>query len=339
MATRVPEGKHDSWLDYMIKTSMSPNLHIPCFRRVMTCQDDDTVCRVFRKISVEGFSSCPVMDGRSFVGFIDLLDLVKCITNMFWGSTVEEWTDFWSKENEFQQKTISSVIASKVMDTRYCAKVYQDSSLFNTIEIMARRNVHRVAIMNNRIKDDLVGILTQSMVLSELYQRIHLLGDLRHKKVSELTGYWRDAITINENARTINAFNMMAQNDITGLAVVDDDGVLTGNISVSDLKGIGTSGEFFARLFRDVKTFKRLTGEEYPTTAPRAHYANKPVPKRGLYVTPSQTFEDVIRMMDDGNIHRVFVCDEKSHYEGIPKPMHVITQTNVLYTIMKYYTY
>lgn len=319
---------------------MAPNLHIPCFRRVLSCQNDDTIVRAFRKLTVEGFTSCPVMDGRRFVGFVDLLDLVKCITNLFWGSTVEEWTDFWSKENDFQKMTIDNTIMRvKLSDSRSTAKCYQDTSLFNAIEMMARRNVHRIAIMNNRVNDELVGILTQSMVLSEVFQRIHMLGDLRYKKVSELTGYWRDVLTVNENSRTMNAFNMMAQHDVTGLAIVDNDGVLSGAISVSDLKGVGTSGEYFSRLFRDVKTFKRLTAEEYPTTAPRAHYSKKPTPKRGLYVTPSNTFEDVIKMMDDGNIHRVFVCDEQSHYQGVPKPIHVITQTNVLYIIMKHYTY
>jgi CBS domain-containing protein len=279
------------------------------------------------------------MDGRNFIGFLDLLDLVKAITNLFWGSTVEEWTDFWTKETDFQRQRISDVMVNKTNDLRSCAKVYQDSSLFQTIEIMARRNVHRVAIMDDRKNNQLVGILTQSMVLSELYQRIHLLGALRHKKVSELTSYWRDVITINESARAMNAFNVMASNDIGGLAVVDDAGVLQGAISISDLKAVGTSGEFFSRLFRDIKTFKRLCNEEYPTTAPRAHYSKKPVPRKALYVTPSQTFEDVIKMMDDGNIHRVFVCDEKSHLDGVPKPLHVITQTNILYIILRHYTY
>lgn len=275
------EGKHDSWLDYMVKTSMAPNLHIPCFRRVLTCQNDDTVVRVFRKLSIEGFTSCPVMDGRKFVGFVDLLDLVKCITNLFWGSTVEEWTDFWSKETSFQQKTVQDMLSSKMLDSRYNAKVYQETSLFNAVETMARRNIHRVAIMNNRVSDQLVGILTQSMVLSELFQRIHLLGDLRYKKVSELTDYWQNVLSVNENSRTINAFNLMAAHDVTGLAVVDNEGVLSGAISVSDLKGVGTNGEFFARLFRDIKTFKRLAQEEYPSAAPRAHYSRKPVPRRG----------------------------------------------------------
>ena len=49
---------------------------------------------------------------------------------------------------------------------------------------------------------------------------------------------------------------MMIEKNVSGLAVVDDSGQLTTNISVTDLRGIGTNGERFSRLFRPIKQYK-----------------------------------------------------------------------------------
>lgn len=67
-------------------------------------------------------------------------------------------------------------------------------------------------------------------------------------------------------------------------------------------------------------------------------------PHKPICVTKTDTLERVIRLMDDGNIHRVFVCEEKSENLGGSMvtgkqakclvPSHVITQRDVMRFIL-----
>jgi predicted transcriptional regulator len=88
-----------------------------------------------------------------------------------------------------------------------------------------------------------------------------------------------------------------------------------------------------------VEEFKQLSREAIPLAAPRTHYSKKPVPRTVLFVSEKNTFEDVIRKMDDGNIHRVFVCSQLSINRGQPEPLHVISQTDVLKQVFNHYTW
>lgn len=65
-----------------------------------------------------------------------------------------------------------------------------------------------------------------------------------------------------------------------------------------------------------------------------AHWSQKLLPRGALYVTPNQTFRDVLNLLNDGNLHRVFVCSTASEDRGLPVPIAVITQTDVIRTVM-----
>jgi len=346
LEAEVREIKRDAFLDYLLKTDMSPDKHIPCYGKVLSVDIDDTVPRVMRRLSSEGFSSAPVLEGGTFVGFVDMLDLTKFVTNMFFGTTSALWVDFWEKESKFQVATVGDVMENR-RAVRVRAKrrpltpepVFKDNSLMHALEIMVKSEVHRLAILDDRWNRKLVGIFTQSMLISEITQRLYMLGELRYKVVDTMTGFFRDAKSISIDAKAINAFNVMSQEDITGLAVVDNEGTLVDALSVSDLKCVGVNGENFSWLFKTVKEFKQFSREAIPLAAPRSHYSKKPVPRTALFVSEKNTFEDVIRKMDDGNIHRVFVCSQVSINRGQPEPLHVITQTDVFKHIFNHYTW
>jgi CBS domain-containing protein len=298
---------------------------------VVCVQRDESLPRVFRTLATEGFLSCPVVDGHRYVGFVDMSDLVEKTCRLYYGETAEAWTNFWEKEEEFQTTTVDDILKTPDMFNRDpYPPIPSDFSSFHALELMARTGYHRLACISpttNRVN----GILTQSMIISWLRQHKSLWGTLRTTLVSDITDTLRtDVIAINENQSAINAFKKMKDKHVSGLAVVNDEGVLTGSISNADLKGVGTSGEYFYRLFRTVKTFKKLVREDFPRQAPPTHYSDKKIPLRGIFVTPDKTLEDVLNRMNDGNIHRVFVCDSVTD----PKPQHVISQRDILKLVL-----
>jgi hypothetical protein len=119
------------------------------------------------------------------------------------------------------------------------------------------------------------------------------------------------------------------------MPVVDSDGVLVTGISVRDLRAVGSGGENFARLFGTVAELREASRREHPKQAgSSAHWSQKLLPRGALYVTPNQTFRDVLNLLNDGNLHRVFVCSTASEDRGLPVPIAVITQTDVIRTVM-----
>lgn len=298
---------------------------------VVCVQRDETLPRVFRILATEGFLSAPVVDGHRYVGFIDMQDLVAKVCSLHYGESVEAWTNFWEKEESFQAATVDDIMKTPDMYTRDPhPPIPSDFTSFHALELMARTGYHRLAVVSPTTHR-VTGILTHSMIISWLRQHKEIWGTLRTKQVRDIVDTLRtDVISINENQSAINAFKKMRDKGVSGLAVVDDEGHLVGAISNADLRGVGTSGEYFYRLFRSIKTFKKLEREDYPRQAPPTHYSDKKVPLRGVYVTPDKTIEDVVNRMNDGNLHRVFVCNDVNN----PKPAHVISQRDVCQMVL-----
>jgi len=300
---------------------------------VMTVYEYESVPMVMRKLATEGFLSAPVIAAdRCFLGFIDMMALTKYTCNLFWGETEEAWVDFWDKETSFQAATVREVMDTKTAwSPRPLNTAWTTFSTFHALEVMSRTGNHRLAVINdlNRV----VGILTQSMIISMIRQNIHLLGPLRNQQIRDFENLRFPVTTCKETDVAINCFNKMIEQGVSGLPIVNDDGVLTGAVTVKDLRAVGANGEFFSRLFRPVTEFKRLAAMDYPFQAPRTHYSRKLVPVSALHVSMDSTLEDVINLMNDGNIHRVFVTTDS---QRSPVPIEVISQKDVLYQVLQY---
>jgi len=299
---------------------------------VMVLERDESLPRAFRKLVVEGFLSAPVVEGRRFIGFVDMMDMVQKTRDLFWGDTVEAWINFWEKEEKFSETTVEEVMNTpNAFDRDPSPPISTDFTTFHALEIMVNTNLHRLAVVKastNRLK----GILTQSMLISWLRQNKHLFGTLSTLSVSAMVEGWDTSSckTINENQKVINAFTEMSNADISGMAVVDDEGLLVDAISLRDLRTVGCGGEYFHRLFRSIQEYKRLARDDHPRLAPPTHYSRQRVPRKGLFVTPASSIMTVLDKMADGNIHRVFVCDSMDR----PRPIHCISQVDVLRAVL-----
>jgi len=264
------------------------------------------------------------------VGFIDLLDIVW-YTLWSFGAWREESTSaekvLESKEHfstfltleRFRNATVLDCMGRPGFGTRSAAHhVFKGFSLFHVFESMARLSTHRVAICNSERK--VTGVITQSMIISLLDQHLDKLGSLatNHTVQELLPGLFDELKQIDENQLALSAFKKMVQDNVSGIAVVNAAGELVDTISVRDLRGMGTTAEDWTSLWLDVKAFKAKCRSKFSAQTPM-----KPI-----YVTKSMTLENIIKKMDDGNIHRVFVAEQRSN--GALIPSHVISQRDVL---------
>jgi CBS domain-containing protein len=211
--------------------------------------------------------------------------------------------------------------AKDVLDTRKSSRirafpVYRGVSLLQALEIFANTNIQRIPVLNRRHR--VVGMVTQSMAISLLTQNLNLLGPLKDLKVSEILPHLKkEVLSVREDQKAIEAMNKIVKENVSGLAVVDGNGLLVDTISVRDFRGIGNDAAKFKRLYLTVAQYKNELRKEFTTQTP----------KEVLYVTPNDSFARVIELMDDGNIHRVFVAEQAGDKV---KPSAIISQGDVL---------
>jgi CBS domain-containing protein len=275
----------------------------------------------------EKLTAAPVIDANmNYVAMIDLLDISWYIINTFnnWrneqGLTDEsQRSQYWNRfttSNRFTDATVGDVINRQRMISR--PVLYQGFSTLYGIELMVRSGVDHLAILdsNNKVQ----SIFTQSMIISLLDQNLAWCSEnLKSTKVNNMIPQLTQTLqTVSQNDRTIDAFARMVNNNINGLAVVSERGTLVDTLSVADLRCLGLSTNNFERLYEPVKTFKQLVRQDFPNSTPSTP----------ITVTLDNTFLDVIKAMDDGNIHRIWVVGY--NMAGDLVPTYVISQRDLL---------
>jgi CBS domain-containing protein len=342
----------DSFLSWIVRYPVERNHPRPTTSTIsvkksgdaVVCMANDKLSDVLQLLIVEGYLSVPVLSQvKQLLGFIDLLDIVwYCLWSFgAWREEVsserviesrQHFSTFLSLER-FRNATILDVLGRPGFGTRNAIHhVFKGFSLFHVFETMARLSCHRVAICNAERK--VTGLITQSMVISLLDQHLDKLGTLasKHDVQEIIPGLGDELRLIHEDDLALSAFKAMVTGNVSGLAVINKTGELTDSISVRDLRGMGVNADDWTALWMNVKEFKAHCRKKFPSQTP-----SKPI-----FVKKTDSLEKVIRLMDDGNIHRVFVCQESEGQggggmEGTGKrliPSHVITQRDVMRFIL-----
>jgi len=162
------------------------------------------------------------------------------------------------------------------------------------------------------------------MIVSLLSQAMPTLSPVKDTHIAKMhDSLSKDVFAIREDAKAIDGFKLMVAKHVRGIGIVDESGLLVDTLSVRDLRGIGTNAAKFRRLFDTAKLFKERVRSDFPQQTPAAP----------LVVSEEDTLETVIRLMDDGNIHRVFEVESSGGKPG--KPVHVISQVDVIRFALK----
>jgi len=184
----------------------------------------------------------------------------------------------------------------------------KDDDNFQTalLKMVSLSNVRRFPVMN--LKDDLVGILTQSEVINVLAQKIDLFP-FSKLTIDELNlGTLREIKAVTQDSKVIEAFNLLVEYHIYGVPVVDNQKVVIGNISASDIQLI-------------VENFEFTTLEStIRSVLPNTHQKRSPI-----CIHPTQTVAEAFKLMSREKIHRLFIIDPKTHQlQGLISPVDLI---------------
>jgi CBS domain-containing protein len=291
--------------------------------RVFIAERTDKVIDVFKGLVNHNFLSVPVLQKtkHKWFGFLDLADIVLYVVNTFGESKLSIDQDFWKMvdlEEDFKQKTVNDLMRYPLTRRNPFHPVKGGYSLLYAIEALAKEDsLHRVPVIDD--ERQLMNLITQSQVVRFLQQNMHLLGDKRLTPVKEIQGVMHEVFSVNIHQRAIDAFHEMVDKGVTGVAIVDNSGKLRGNLSLRDLKAMSTDGRFFWRLYQTVENYIFKLKQEIKEGQR---------PKRVQSCKESHTLEQVVNLLADHSIHRVFVVDDAK------KPIGVITLKDVLLEIL-----
>ena len=136
---------------------------------------------------------------------------------------------------EFLNKEVGSLV--ELSSRNWWNEVPSTTSLLEIIGILSHPHVHRIAILKGDQKGgDLLGILTQTSIVRFLYKN---KDKLRSNKLQTPILQLRTCEQVESlglDSTLLEAFEVIWGREVSGIAVVDDAGVLVGTICSSDLK-------------------------------------------------------------------------------------------------------
>ena len=290
---------------------------------MLHCTGDTPLSTAFKELGERGFLSMPVLTAGAnvcFCGWLDMADIASFIAFKFanhtWASA-EDFATFYAESKCWYDATVSDAIG-KVTNFRIppSLTVAADCSLFQVLEMMARSDVPRVAILTS--EQQVATIITQSMMVRHVHANMALLSnELRRMPVSAMLLHHDEPYCVRTTDKALLAFQIMSEKGVTGLGVVDAHGKLVDVISARDLRGLTIDAASFYRLYSTVGELK---------DALRA--SKHDLPRGMITAQPSATYEDVVNLLVANQVHRVFIVDAQG------KPTKCVCLSDVLLQLL-----
>jgi CBS domain-containing protein len=287
-------------------------------------------------------------DTGDVVTVLSALDLVSYIVEKFPEEdfvklkerSSEVWQSFYGKmigtKNQIVNERIDHLLEKRLFDFETIDPVYSVYGTFplqTAVELMVGSRAHRVVVLDERGRFS--NFISQARLLELLLPVMSGLPELSRPLIE--LGLWEKAIKdvaiIHESDMAYRAFKRMKEKRLSGLAVVNSEGVIVGNISVSDLKLLEFDMIFFNLLGNSVKEYLRLVSSpellyERPIRFRPLREALSLLPRPVVTCKLSDSLGYIMAILNHYNIHRVYVVDDKE------KPIGVVSLHDVLSHIM-----
>jgi len=246
MSKRAPEDQGDKSLtdwDTIIKSPLSVLLKGK--GDLIVVRHTTTLKHVMDILKTENILSLPVIDeDDSFLGFIDVLDIA--------GFALATWRNL-SVNLDRLHFPANSLFRTEIKDVlnfssvNYPVLIGNDKVIADVIDLFKRPKtyfrLHRIGVIDERKK--LINVISQSDIISFAAKHISHL-ETADRPLSSFSGLIRTPIMIQIDSLFSEALETLFKNRISGLALVDQEFRLSGNLSASDLRGMNSLGfDFF----------------------------------------------------------------------------------------------
>lgn len=273
-----------------------------------------------------------------YLGFVDCLDLAVLATRT--GLSTAPTGGLMDKLARWFDPDTSGPVSHAINLSRNDRfwTCQPTTSLGKIVALMAER-VHRVAVLDPET-NMVVGIISQSGLLAKLAENMDMLGDQVTKPISEFLPRLKASaaaagagagagaasipavLSVKQGAPARAALELMAANNVSGVALVDDEGRLVTNMSASDVRMMAReSVEKFDVLELPCLEFVSRMREAASKAAIHAHSnfvaGGERRVDRAITIAASDSLMTVMNLLVASRLHRVYVVDGEGFPTGI----------------------
>ncbi|KNC99394.1 uncharacterized protein SPPG_05637 [Spizellomyces punctatus DAOM BR117] len=229
--------------------------NIPCAdllaaskQQLVVIPGDVSVEQACETLIKNGISSAPVWDKErsTFVGMFDYRDVVTYVLiGLSKDAPLDDSTPMELKELVKRARAHQPVPAKLAADISHKNPFYsvmEETPLLQVADLFSK-GIHRVAVRDGELR----GIISQSTVIQYLYNNLKLFPDVQQifaKPLRELGLGSKSVVAVDAQTTVLEALKIMAKNDVSSLAVLNDSGGIVANLSMSDIKWVMRSFRF-----------------------------------------------------------------------------------------------
>jgi len=246
----------------------------------------DTIESALRKLAGHKILSAPVQLPTGGYAMVDMAGIAFALASNI----------------ECYQQPIATVIPlSEKIDT-----LDLDSSLQDLIKALSAKKHHRIIISKDGAA---YHLLSQMDIVRYVDKHSNVLPE--NARSSAVKSFMTTSpITVNMDDKVSDAIKKIVSDSFTGAAVVDNEGRVQANFSVSDLRGIATSRHYIGTLMDySVENFLKET----------KRFAKLPVE-----LSENHSLQQAIHELSRHHIHRVHIVDSEE------RPVGVVTTSDIL---------
>jgi len=279
--------------------------------KLITINSDASVSDGFKTLINYNIVSVPIYDEKTqtYLSSLSLVDVVlhaidsisdieadissgvSCALNIL--SEKEHFRSYKAKDIAGRSKQPLPVVSNPQV------------TIDHVVDIMVKTKAHHVLALKG---NELCNIITQSRIvecISMLFDVDPGLTALGRKTVQELGMGLRDVVSVYDSTKAADAFRMLAEKNVTGMAVLNNSATLVGNISIRDLRAIKSNATFLKLLL--------LPLYDYLEAAHNQFGISKATIKCGLH----DTYKAVMERIVENKVHRCFVVNDSNELVGV----------------------
>jgi len=297
---RIHSADHQEKVDYSTPKKFLQNTHVsslaPDSIKVYSVTSDAPLIEAFQILVDNKILSLPVLDTRKgmYVAFIDILDILTNSIKDLRNPDPVNLEKLLKKNAIFEGLTVSNVIGAS--DRNPFFSFDQKAPLKVAIDTMVSKKLHRFAVVDGANK--VVTVVTQSQIMKLIHKNLPIFKVASQKTIGELNLGIRKVEKVLDSQIVVDAFKTIIDKKVSGLAVVDAQGNLIGDVTATDLQRI--KSDSLHKFWLSVNEYLDISHSAGPAC-----------------VVSTTTVEDLVKKIIESKLHRVYIVNDKKEPIGV----------------------
>jgi len=274
---------------------------LPKQQKLIFLKSTDKLPQALNVLMKNNIYSAPVWNEtqKRFIGFVDLVDIVKFIAELFdhsshfkKGAMRDEAGIFQIEAKKKRYENVSLENLEDISNSNPLQTIPHDATLLQALNEFHKTNAQRLFLSKSSTishEDQITNILTQSAVVAFLHKNIDSLGSITESNVKSLGLPDKNMFFAEETDDVLKAFTLMSKHKVNSIPILTRQGGFLNMLSVKDVSFLQKST--FEELY---KTCKDFLGERL---------------KQPKFCSPETTIREIIIKMDTYKIHRIVVIE------------------------------